>query len=95
MRGARSAPPVRPKSNMVELAEQVLPLILAHRQDNRLRWYSDGSVRVAVGVMLPEGAGFKQNVSHRRRKFRLALDEKLTAAGWRKVKDYVYAPPAT
>ena len=86
--------PTRPKFNMPELAEQVARLIQERRQDPRLRWYSDGSVRFAVGIMFPEGAGFKQTVSNRRRKFRLAMDEKLTAAGWRRVKDYVYAPPA-
>lgn len=89
-----SFPPARPKHNMLELAEQIVRLILARREDLRLRWYSDGSVRVAVGAILPEGVGFKQTVSNRRKKFRLALDEQLPAAGWRKVKDYVFAPPA-
>jgi hypothetical protein len=93
-KASSSPPPTRAKSNMIELAEQIVRLVLTRRPDNRLRWYSDGSVRVAVGTILPEGTGFKQTVSNRRRRFRLALDEKLTAAGWRKVKDYVYAPPS-
>jgi hypothetical protein len=91
---SRPPSPNRPKLNIVELAQQITRLVVEHRDDFRLRWYSDGSVRVAVGVIFPEGAGFKQTVSNRRRKFRMALDEKLTAAGWRRVKDYVYGPPA-
>lgn len=85
--------PTRPKFNTFEIAEQIARLITDHRDDPRLRWYSDGGVRVAVGIIFPEGTGFKQTVSNRRRKFRFALDERLTAAGWRRVKDYVYAPP--
>ncbi len=88
------AAPTRPRLDMAELAEQIVRLILAHRQDHRLRWYSDGSVRVAVGTILPEGVGFKQTISNRRRKFRRALEEQLPTAGWRKVKDYVFAPPS-
>lgn len=86
--------PTRPRLDMAELAEQIVRLILAHRRDHRLRWYSDGSVRVAVGTILPEGAGFKQTISNRRRKFRRALEDQLPTAGWRKVKDYVFAPPS-
>lgn len=88
-----SAPP-KSKFNMPTLADTITRLVIEHRPDSRLRWYDDGCVRVAVGTIFPEGGGFKQTVSNRRRKFRLALEEKLTAAGWRKVKDYIFAPPA-
>lgn len=91
---AHHALPPRPRLDLTELAEQIVRLILARREDHRLRWYSDGSVRVAVGTILPEGAGFKQTISNRRRKFRRALEEQLLVAGWRKIKDYVFAPPA-
>jgi hypothetical protein len=84
----------RPNFDMSGIVDQMVRAALERRRDPRLRWYSDGSVRIAVGEIFPEGVGFKQTVSSRRRKFRLALDERLRAAGWRRVKDYVYAPPA-
>jgi hypothetical protein len=89
-----SGPEPHSKFNIGGIVDQVVRMTLERRQDPRLRWYSDGSVRIAVGVIFPEGVGFKQTVSSRRRKFRLSLHEKLQAAGWRRLKDYVYAPPS-
>jgi hypothetical protein len=81
--------------NVRPLAEEIVFLILAHKEDERLRWLKDGSVWVQIGKILPQASAVKQTLAGRRSRFRQAVGELLCNAGWRTVRSNVYAPPAT
>ena len=91
----RQLKPNAKKWDHVAAAQDIVRLIDEHQTDTRLKWKDDGSVRVMIGEILPEGNGPKQTLAGRRKRFRALLDQKLEEQGWRKVRQYVYAPPAT
>lgn len=64
------------------LAEEIAALIVSRKEDDRLRWYEDGQVRVLIGKVLPEASAVKQTLAGRRKRFRAALAERLAAEGW-------------
>ena len=78
----RQLRPMQRRLNVVPLAEEIVRLILERRADDRLKWNNDGSVRVLVGKVLPEGSAVKQTLIGRRQRFRKALVERLEAEGW-------------
>ena len=79
----------------VSAVQDIVNLIEEHQTDTRLKWNDDGSVRVIIGEILPDENGPKQTLAGRRKRFRTLLDQKLGEQGWRKVRQSVYAPPAT
>jgi hypothetical protein len=81
----------QPRLDVRALAEEVANLILRHQEDDRLRWYEDGRVRVLVGKVLPDGSAATQTLAERRKLFRQALRERLAAEGWQEVGLHGYA----
>ena len=49
------------------MVEELIELVASHREDGRLKWYNDGSVRIIVGSVLPEGSAVKQTLEDRPR----------------------------
>lgn len=80
----------QPRLDVQQLAEEVANLIVQHQQDERLRWYEDGRVRVLVGKVLPDGSAVAQTLAGRRKGFRAALRERLAVEGWQEVGVNVY-----
>jgi hypothetical protein len=88
--GHRQLRPMQPRLNVKPLVEEIGRLIVATHEDERLMWREDGSVRVFVGKIIPDNSAVKQTRVGRRRRFREALHEWLTAKGWQEVGLYVY-----
>lgn len=65
------------------LADELAQAVTNRRDDPRLKWYADGTVRVLVTSFV-KGL-YKQTEVGRRQRFRAALDRRLDAAGWRKL----------
>src|SRR5262245_10155191 len=93
--GHRQVQPMEARLDIRPLAEEVVQLVIGHQEDERLRWNTDGSVRIQIGKILPTGSAVKQTLNGRRRRFRQRVDELLSNAGWQKVRPNVYAPPVT
>jgi hypothetical protein len=85
--------PMQPRLDVRPMAEEIARLIIDQQQDERLKWNKDGSVRVQIGKMLPAGSAVRQTLEDRRKRFRKAVDEIVSEAGWRKIRANVYAPP--
>jgi hypothetical protein len=83
--------PPQPILDARPIAEEITQLILNRQEDERLKWNQDGSVRLLIGKIIPEGSAAKQTVSGRRRRFREAVDELLMNAGWQKIRTNVYS----
>ena len=77
-----------PRSSVLDvksLANEVAQLILMHAHDARLKWNDDdGSVRINIGEVI-SGEGPQQTVSGRRKRFRVALTERLSKEGWEQI----------
>jgi hypothetical protein len=91
--GYRQIRPMAPRLDIRSLADEVVRLILMRAADTRLKWRADGSVQVLLGKVLPQ-EGFKRTLEGRNKRFHAALDERMEAAGWRRVGKRSYAPPA-
>jgi len=81
---------IRPKGKSLDvkpLAVEIADLIMSGKQDQRLKWFSDGKVQVLIGIVIPETN--KQTTAERRKRFRNALDRELTP-GWKSVRPNVY-----
>src|SRR5258708_162268 len=64
------------------LVAEIASLSVNRQEDARLRWQENGTVRVLVGEILPEGSAGKQTLAARRKRFREALIDRLKAEGW-------------
>jgi len=89
--GHRQLTPMQPRLDVRPLAEQVSHLIIESRPDSRLTWRLDGSVRVLVGEILPDGLAMKDTLQGRRKSFRTELERQLEPHGWRRVAANVYS----
>lgn len=77
MRQIRSADK---KLDVYPIAQEVAALILAGKRDRRLKWTGDVNVRVMIADIIP--ATVKQTTSSRRKRFRAALDARISSHGW-------------
>lgn len=84
---SRQVRPIQPRLDVRPLAEEIASLIVSRKEDDRLRWYEDGRVRVLIGKVLPEGSAVKQTLAGRRSRFWTALAERLEGEGWRMAGD--------
>ena len=91
--GHRQLRPRQPNWDAAPVAEEIAKLIAGHQDDERLKWNKDGSVRVIIGKILPEGSAVNQTLAGRRRRLRTVIDQKLGTLGWKKVLPNVYAFP--
>jgi hypothetical protein len=88
--GSRQCRPMQPALKVEPIADELVRLVIAGRQDPRLRWRPDGTVRVWVTKILPAGSAAKETLAGRRKRLRVALVERLATDGWSLVK-----PPET
>jgi hypothetical protein len=85
---------VRPRQARLDvgpLAEEIASLIVKGKKDPRLKWNDEGSVRVLVGEILPEGSAAKQTLVGRRKRFREALSVSMAGRGWDECGVHRYA----
>ena len=62
------------------IAADIEALIVARKEDPRLKWLSETCVRIDISKVIPTTN--KQTTSSRRKRFKKALDERLEVAGW-------------
>ena len=93
--GHRQLMPMAPRLDVRPLAQQLAQSIVHRQLDDRLRWATDGSVRVQIGRIIPAGSAVAQTLQGRRRRFWLALGDILREAGWSQLRHGVYRPSAT
>jgi hypothetical protein len=80
------------KVDVLPIADEIVRLIVERREDERLKWNKDGSVRILIGEIQPLGAAAKQTQEGRRKRFRNAVERLLVNKGWLKVRANVYIP---
>lgn len=93
-RGYRQLKPAKKKLDVKAIAEDVAELIDSGREDSRLQRNPDGTVRVLIGNIFPEGSAVKQTVADRRKRFRTHLCHLLVARGWQVVRSNMYQKPS-
>lgn len=91
--GWRQLKPVQPKLNVKPIAEEIVSLILNRKEDSRLKWNKNGSVRIAIGNIIPASSAVAQTLAGRRKRFRGEVDRLLTDHGWEPKSNYLYTPP--
>ena len=84
--GHRQLKPMQERVNVKPIAEEVTRLIINHKEDERLKWNDDGTVRILIGEIFPSGSAVNQTLQGRRKRFKQALDNHLNEAGWQKIK---------
>jgi hypothetical protein len=83
--GYRQVRPMSPRLDVKPLVEEVVALILAGREDERLKWAPDHSrVTVRIGKIIPAD-GPKETTQKRRRRFARRRQERMESEGWRLV----------
>ena len=75
-------------------AEMIVRLILGRADDERIKWYADGRVRVRIGMIVPDETGDSQTLADLRKRFRRAVRDRLRRFGWQTAGLNVYAPPS-
>lgn len=91
--GYRQLDKREPNLNVKKIAEEIFPIIINKKSDERLKWYDDGTVRILIGKIIPTDSAVLQTVANRRKRFRKVMDELLDNSGWNKVKINLYSPP--
>lgn len=86
----RQLRPMQPRLDVASIAEEIVSQIVNRQQDQRLKWYVDGRVRVLVGKVLLEGSAVKQTLASRRKRFRAAVKERLAGHDWQECGVNVY-----
>jgi hypothetical protein len=80
--GHRQLSPLAKRVDLEPIADEITDKIIRGEPDDRLRWLSNGRVRVEMGKIFPKGSGFKQTIEGRRGLLRGALIERLSTKGW-------------
>jgi hypothetical protein len=88
--GHRQIRPMQPKLDVRPFANEIVELILARREDGRLKWKDDRIVQVLIGKIIPKSSGYRRTVEDRRESFRTALGKLLERHGWRTDGPSVY-----
>ena len=91
----RQLKPMQPKLDVKAIAEGTVALILERRQEPRLKWNPDGSVRVLISRIIRSGSAVQQTLAGRRKGLRDEIERLLTERGWHKVRMDVYAPTSS
>ena len=86
----RQVRPMQPALKVEPVVNAIVDLIVRGQEDDRLKWYEDGRVKVMIGKILPEGSAFKQTLEGRRKRLREMLTSRLADEGWTKVANLVY-----
>ena len=88
--GHRQCKPMAPRLDVVPLAREIAGLIAERKSDERLKCNDDGSVRILIGKILPDGSAAKETVAGRRKRFRQAIKQHLEEKNWHLVRANVY-----
>ncbi len=80
--GFRQTRPMAARLDVNPIAEGIAALIVKGQEDERLKWFDDGSVRVEIGKVISEWTAAKRTIQGRRRRFRGELEELLSRHGW-------------
>jgi hypothetical protein len=88
--GFRQLRPMQARLNVKPLAEDIAKRIVEGQKDERVKWNTDGTVRVIVAKVIPEEHTFKQTLTSRRKRFRLALEAVLGPLGWQQIRRDTY-----
>ena len=91
--GYRQLIPRQPNLNVKKIAEEIIPIMINKKLDERLKWYDDGTVRILIGKIISSNSASKETVANRRKRFRKVMDELLGNLGWSNVKTNLYSPP--
>jgi len=97
--GHRQLGPSEPRVDVKPIADEISTLIFNGQDNDRLKW-GEGRrwVRVLIGKIEEIDAWAKQTRDGRRKRFHVALEQRLTARGWQKVpgkaKGTYAAPPS-
>lgn len=89
--GHRQLHPMAPRLNVRPIAQEIAQLIEGGKEDPRLKWSKDGTVRVKSGEIIPDDA-VKQTIAGRRRRFWAALDAALATTWQRRGQTYERKP---
>jgi hypothetical protein len=77
----RQLRPRAPRLEVGPIADEIVAIIVAGGEDDRLRWSADrDSVRILAGTIIP--AGYAQTTAGRRKRLGEALAQRLEEAGW-------------
>jgi hypothetical protein len=77
----------QPRFDVGPLVTEIKELILAGKEDDRLKWQVPGRrVRVQIGKVIPGTGIARQTFEGRRRRFREHLDKALADVGWNPVR---------
>ncbi|MGD0075810.1 MAG: hypothetical protein ABSD31_15930 [Candidatus Binataceae bacterium] len=90
----RSYRQLLPRAEQVKvepIASEIAEAITAGRDDHRLKWASDGTVRVVLTKVFPYNSGYMQTIAGRLKRLRETLTRLLAERGWRKIRPDVYA----
>jgi hypothetical protein len=80
--GRRQLRPLAPRLNVARLVAEIMELVAAGVEDDRLGWSADRqTVRVRISKIIPAD-GFQQTVAGRRKRFRDKLRAAMAASGW-------------
>jgi len=80
--GVRQLRKLQRRLDVTPLADTIAALVLAGADDPRLHWSADRrGVQVQIARVIP-AASASQTITSRRKRFRVALDEKLKTVGW-------------
>ena len=80
--GRRQLHPLAPRLNVAPLVAEIVELVAAGVEDDRLGWSPDRqTVRVRIGKIIPAD-GFAQTVAGRRQRFRDKLRAAMAASRW-------------
>ena len=80
--GFRQTRPMAARVDVNPIAEGIAALIVKGQEDERLKWFEDGRVRVEIGKVISEWTAAKRTIQGRRRHFREELEELLSRHGW-------------
>ncbi|BFN37822.1 hypothetical protein [Fidelibacter multiformis] len=83
--------PKKPRLNVKPIAEELVPIIINRKEDPRIEWKKDGSVRIKLGEIITSDRQFNRTVQDRRKRFKAELNRLLEEQGWHMLKPNHYA----
>ncbi|MBI2806515.1 MAG: hypothetical protein HYX68_16155 [Planctomycetes bacterium] len=81
-KGYRQLSPRQPPLDVKPLVDEVAAAIVNHADEPRLKWVDQETVRVKIGLIFSKGSAVKMTLAGRRKRFQMALAERLATKGW-------------
>ncbi len=83
--GHRQLEPVAPRLSIRALADELVELILARKEAERLYWQENGDLQVQARWIFPDGSGYRRTLEGRRMRLCGYIGAALARHGWTKV----------